>query len=142
VRPILLLLLVAMIASAVWLSFGRVEARAESVEGARATHVLPMQLPPRAALQPGDDASCTRAEIALAECIDKFERAEEARVSAEDADARLREAGLPRTLDSLRARFAEAFIALRASGLSKEEALARLAGLEQDALASPTSAAR
>ncbi|MCY2960081.1 MAG: hypothetical protein NTY35_07935 [Planctomycetota bacterium] len=49
-RPILLLLLVVMIAGAIWLSLGRVEARSEYVQGVRA--LLRCEgVPPRAPVE-------------------------------------------------------------------------------------------
>lgn len=130
-RPILLLLLVVMIASAIWVSFGRVEARSEFVEGAGAASAAaadPVQRAER-------DAAIVRAEAALDARIAAHRSDGLLRISNDEASAHLSEAQVPQTLHALHDRFLEAYIVLLASGMTRQAALAELSELERDAIA-------
>ena len=139
-RPILLLLLVVMIASAIWLSFGRVQARSEFVEGASPPAA------PGAVGRVADESALVRAEAALdariAVRIAVHEGGGRLRISNEEARAHMDEARVPATLHALHDRFLEAYIVLLASGMTREAALAELAELERDAIEHVSDAGR
>lgn len=135
-RPILLLLLVVMIASAIWVSFGRLEARSEFVEGAS---------PPTAPGPVGgaaNESALVRAQAALDARIAAHQGGGRLRISNEEASAHMDEAHVPATLHALHDRFLEAYIVLLASGMTREAALAELAELERDAIEHAAGAGR
>jgi len=135
VRPILLLLLVGMIASAIWLSFGRVEAQSERVGGASAPSAATAQAPLPPASQAESAAAFAEAEAALHSRIAAQRSDGLIRISNDEASTHLSEAHVPQTLHALRDRFTEAYIALLASGTTRQAALAELAEIERDAIA-------